>query len=216
MDRTIAPEKAASARFDPAPPRYFFCPSQDSGKLRVRTWAPDMATTDPAERLLYAELAAGVARALPWSLDTFIWRPGRGSAGEVISHDRMLAFEIASELLERLTLIDAINAEGELVPPAETTIRRLRIDVAAIPAYIAKTAPTDPPPEDLLAAFTGLCAQRGIMPTDRDAIFTPPHAYLPLMKALSAAGYAEAAGDMFSWTDKSAPAMRAQHLWSAA
>jgi hypothetical protein len=175
-----------------------------------------MATTDPAERLLYAELAAAVARALPWSLDTFIWRAGRGSAGEVFSHDSMLAFEVASGVLERLDLIDAINSDGEIVPPDETSIRRLRIDVAAIATHIVKTAPADPPPEDLLATFTGLCAQRGIMPTDRDAIFTPPHAYLPLMKALSSAGYAEAAGDMFSWTDKTAPAMRAQHLWSAA
>lgn len=184
--------------------------------LRLRIKGPGMPTMDPAERLLYAELAAGVARALPWSLDTFIWRPGRGSAGEVFTHDSMLAFEIASDALERLNLIDAINAEGELVPRDETSIRRLRIDVPAIATFIAKAAPTDPPLEDLLAAFTGLCNQRGIMPVTRDAIFTPPHAYLVLMKALAGSGYAEAAGDMFSWTEKSTPAMRAQHLWSAA
>lgn len=174
-----------------------------------------MAATDPAQRL-YAELAAAVARALPWSLDILIWRPGRGSAGEVLSLDNMPAFETASDLLERLGLVDPINAEGELVPRAETTIRRLRIDVASIAAFIAKVAPANAQPEDLLAAFTGLCAQRGLMPTDSSAVFTPPHAYLAVMKALADTGYAEAAGDMFSWTDKSAPAMPAPHLGSAA
>lgn len=172
-----------------------------------------MPTMDPAERLLYAELAAAVARALPWALDILIWRPGRGSAGEVFSHDAAPCFEFASEALERLGLVDAINTAGELVPPDETIVRRLRVDVAAIPALIAKTAPSDPPLETLFAAFIGLCHYRGIMPTDPGAVFTPPHAYLAVMKALAATGCAEAAGDMFSWRPMAAPA---QHLGSAA
>lgn len=162
-----------------------------------------MVEPQPSERQLYADLATAVARALPWSVDIEDWDPTQGFAGDLFDHEFMSAFERAAEVLLKLSVIEAVEANGRGL-----SVWRLRMDVQAIAAHVLARKTSGPPLAHLLLAFLMVCDQRGIMPTGSDA-FTPPYAYLDLMKALAEVGYADAAGDMFIWTEKSRAIKRA-------
>jgi hypothetical protein len=156
---------------------------------------------------LVSTLAQATAQMLHWSKDPEGRAPGDGVAGEFLWHGAQLDLEIAAEVLLALGIA--------ALAPGESAIYQLTCNVADIDAHLGPLE-NAPPLDRIISAFIGIANLRGAIDVSRHAIFSTPAHVQHAMEALTSAGYAARAGDLFRWRETIRPAMRIQHLWPEA
>ena len=188
-----------------------------------------METWTLPERHLVTELAVGMARRLEQTL-------GPASEGAdppgYLWHMAQSAFEYACDVLWRLDAARAADAER-----SELTIRDVDandfpavfrpLPADEIRAVLARDPPADPARrarplpslDEVIGAYIGLVSEYGpdmssLLSTGRKP-FIPPGECAREIDALERLGYVVRDGSAVRWTDKMAPAMKAENLWQA-
>ncbi|MCE4225492.1 hypothetical protein HCU64_17195 [Methylobacterium sp. C25] len=157
---------------------------------------------------LCGELAASIARYLTQG-DT---EAEAGSEGATYYHESEPAFEDATRILKEFGLVRPVPRDDK---PDETWYCRhaLTMSCETMPARLACAIPADDERiEALLSAFLAIACQHDGLSSER-APFTPPSDYRAALRALARAGYAQAVGSAYRWTDKTGPAMERIEAW---
>jgi hypothetical protein len=141
--------------------------------------------------------------------------PEAGSEGATYYHESEPALEQATRVLKSLGLVRPVPRADK---PDETWYCRhaLTMPCEGMAALLAcSIAPDDERIDALLSAFLAIACQHDGLSSER-APFTPPDAYRNALRALSRAGYAQAVGSAYRWTDKVGPAMERIDAWDHA
>jgi hypothetical protein len=148
---------------------------------------------------LCGELAAAIAREVSW-----------GRKGDTCHSNGLSDRKAAISALESYGLVHAVLGE-----PAK---RALSMDADEMRTLLAATTDVDDHDPRLQGLLQGYVRnldyrQPAIMTTRREPFECPPD-QLTVVQALTEAGYLEAVGSRFRWTDKIGPSMVAAYVWN--